>query len=448
MDADEVLENAKALAKQMSEYQGDLPPDAPASRDIPEAGRAELLDECEEQFSLLQQLQNEITLAETESLQNPGDQTASRVNALAAELKEWQELQPKLLSSNPEVLLAVGKEELPRLNKQLEMVLSCSQAKRDKLKDILKSEQEWLEEKKEVLRAATERVTAMQDESDRLSEKGVLQDMKKKIQRVKDYHDDLLETLGDILAEHFPLPQQEGNANKKRKNILPEPRESLISLHEMLEILMNKLVETPHEPYIQINETFWPPYTEMLLRGETVPVPEVSYTDREMTTRSEREKAQKLNEQHQAILSKMLREEDNKYCADCEAKGPRWASWNLGVFICIRCAGIHRNLGVHISRVKSVNLDQWTPAQIQSVQDMGNTRARQTYEANLPDNFRRPQTDQTVEFFIRDKYERKKYQDKNATSKSSDAAVASVPSPLFASGRENQAGEGEWEEGG
>ncbi|GLD62670.1 stromal membrane-associated protein 1 isoform X6, partial [Lates japonicus] len=84
-----------------------------------------------------------------------------------------------------------------------------------------------------------------------------------------------------------------------------------------------------------------------------------------MTTRSEREKAQKLNEQHQAILSKLLREEDNKYCADCEAKGPRWASWNLGVFMCIRCAGIHRNLGVHISRVKSVNLDQWTPEQIQ-----------------------------------------------------------------------------------
>uniref|UniRef100_A0A673HWY1 Stromal membrane-associated protein 1-like n=1 Tax=Sinocyclocheilus rhinocerous TaxID=307959 RepID=A0A673HWY1_9TELE len=112
-----------------------------------------------------------------------------------------------------------------------------------------------------------------------------------------------------------------------------------------------------------------------------------------MTTRSEREKAQKLNEQHQAILSKMLREDDNKYCADCEAKGPRWASWNLGVFICIRCAGIHRNLGVHISRVKSVNLDQWTPEQIQSVQSMGNTKARQLYEAHLPENFRRPQTD-------------------------------------------------------
>ncbi|XP_071246566.1 stromal membrane-associated protein 1-like [Salvelinus alpinus] len=135
-----------------------------------------------------------------------------------------------------------------------------------------------------------------------------------------------------------------------------------------------------------------------------------------MTTRSEREKALKLNEQHQAILSKMLREDDNKYCADCEAKGPRWASWNLGVFICIRCAGIHRNLGVHISRVKSVNLDQWTAAQIQSIVDMGNSKSRQLYEANLPDTYRRPQTDQAVEFFIRDKYEKKKYYSKNVTN--------------------------------
>ncbi|XP_044277532.1 stromal membrane-associated protein 1 isoform X1 [Varanus komodoensis] len=158
-----------------------------------------------------------------------------------------------------------------------------------------------------------------------------------------------------------------------------------------------------------------------------------------MATRSCREKAQKQNEQHQAILAKLLREEDNKYCADCEAKGPRWASWNTGVFICIRCAGIHRNLGVHISRVKSVNLDQWTPEQIQCMQEMGNTKARLLYEANLPENFRRPQTDQAVEFFIRDKYEKKKYYDKNAvhvtSMSSSDAAqpLASSPSLQAAS---------------
>ena len=96
-----------------------------------------------------------------------------------------------------------------------------------------------------------------------------------------------------------------------------------------------------------------------------------------MAVRSEREKS-KMQERYQIILSQMLKEEDNKYCVDCDTKskilllsnnhiffsGPRWASWNIGVFICIRCAGFHRNLGVHISKVKSVNLDSWTAEQI------------------------------------------------------------------------------------
>ncbi|NXL41753.1 SMAP2 protein, partial [Podilymbus podiceps] len=122
-------------------------------------------------------------------------------------------------------------------------------------------------------------------------------------------------------------------------------------------------------------------------------------------------------DRYQAVLASLLVEEENKYCADCQAKGPRWASWNIGVFICIRCAGIHRNLGVHISRVKSVNLDQWTQEQIQCMQEMGNGKANRLYEAYLPENFRRPQTDQeetwTVETFIRDKYEKKKYMDRS-----------------------------------
>uniref|UniRef100_A0A8D0DML6 Small ArfGAP2 n=1 Tax=Salvator merianae TaxID=96440 RepID=A0A8D0DML6_SALMN len=118
-------------------------------------------------------------------------------------------------------------------------------------------------------------------------------------------------------------------------------------------------------------------------------------------------------DRYQAVLANLLLEEENKYCADCQAKGPRWASWNIGVFICIRCAGIHRNLGVHISRVKSVNLDQWTQEQIQCMQEMGNSKANRLYEAYLPENFRRPQTDQAVESFIRDKYEKKKYLDRS-----------------------------------
>ncbi|KAK6179425.1 hypothetical protein SNE40_011788 [Patella caerulea] len=126
-------------------------------------------------------------------------------------------------------------------------------------------------------------------------------------------------------------------------------------------------------------------------------------------SRTEKERTKALQEKFQAVLSSLLKDEDNKYCVDCDAKGPRWASWNLGIFLCIRCAGIHRNLGVHISRVKSVNLDTWQPDQVAMMQEVGNSRARAAYEAELPDNYRRPQTDSALESFIRAKYEHKKY---------------------------------------
>ncbi|XP_021359593.1 stromal membrane-associated protein 1-like isoform X4 [Mizuhopecten yessoensis] len=129
-----------------------------------------------------------------------------------------------------------------------------------------------------------------------------------------------------------------------------------------------------------------------------------------MSSRAEKERTKALQEKFQAVLSGLLKDEDNKYCVDCDAKGPRWASWNLGIFLCIRCAGIHRNLGVHITKVKSVNLDSWTTEQVAMMMEMGNSRARAVYEANVPDGFRRPQTDsRSLESFIRAKYEQKKY---------------------------------------
>ena len=107
----------------------------------------------------------------------------------------------------------------------------------------------------------------------------------------------------------------------------------------------------------------------------------------------EREKS-KMQEKYQTILSQMLKDEDNKYCVDCDAKSkertvdrmsrlpcrsdPRWASWNIGVFICIRCAGFHRNLGVHISKVKSVNLDSWTAEQLAVRMSIGPCLASQS----------------------------------------------------------------------
>lgn len=127
-------------------------------------------------------------------------------------------------------------------------------------------------------------------------------------------------------------------------------------------------------------------------------------------SKMDRHREKLIQDRLQVLLQKMLQEEDNKYCVDCDSKGPRWVSWNLGIFLCIRCAGIHRNLGVHISKVKSVNLDSWTPQQVASMQVMGNSKARAVYEAGMPEDHRRPvSSDSSLEQFIRNKYEKKKW---------------------------------------
>lgn len=49
----------------------------------------------------------------------------------------------------------------------------------------------------------------------------------------------------------------------------------------------------------------------------------------------------------------------NGQCADCNYPNPDWASLNLGILMCIECSGVHRNLGSHVSKVRSLDLDGW-----------------------------------------------------------------------------------------
>ncbi|XP_019713851.1 arf-GAP with coiled-coil, ANK repeat and PH domain-containing protein 1 [Hippocampus comes] len=103
----------------------------------------------------------------------------------------------------------------------------------------------------------------------------------------------------------------------------------------------------------------------------------------------------------------------NRQCCDCGAPAPDWASINLGITLCIVCSGIHRSLGVHFSKVRSLTLDSWEPELIKLMCELGNGVINGIYEARIDEiTFKKPLASSPrgdKEAWIRSKYVEKKF---------------------------------------
>ncbi|KAG4145715.1 hypothetical protein ERO13_D05G110900v2 [Gossypium hirsutum] len=108
-------------------------------------------------------------------------------------------------------------------------------------------------------------------------------------------------------------------------------------------------------------------------------------------------------------LRGLLNQPDNRTCADCGAPDPKWASANIGVFLCLKCCGVHRSLGTHISKVLSVALDEWSDEEIDAMIEVGgNSSANSIYEAYIPEGYTKPGPNASNDErrkFIKSKYE-------------------------------------------
>ncbi|XP_061621599.1 arf-GAP with coiled-coil, ANK repeat and PH domain-containing protein 3-like isoform X5 [Phyllopteryx taeniolatus] len=116
----------------------------------------------------------------------------------------------------------------------------------------------------------------------------------------------------------------------------------------------------------------------------------------------------------ESILQRILRLPGNQQCCDCGQADPRWASINLGILLCIECSGIHRSLGVHCSKVRSLTLDSWEPELLKLMCELGNGVIKHIYEGSYHEGqgARKPTATscrQEKEAWIKGKYVEKKF---------------------------------------
>ncbi|XP_017578428.1 arf-GAP with coiled-coil, ANK repeat and PH domain-containing protein 2 [Pygocentrus nattereri] len=130
----------------------------------------------------------------------------------------------------------------------------------------------------------------------------------------------------------------------------------------------------------------------------------------------------------ESALQRVLAVSGNDRCCDCGQTEPRWASINLGITLCIECSGIHRSLGVHNSKVRSLTLDSWEPELLKLMCELGNGVINQIYEARRAEmGWRKPQPGdprQEIEAYIRAKYVEKKFVQRPGTQEQRSKVMA------------------------
>ncbi|XP_046839643.1 centromere protein K-like [Xenia sp. Carnegie-2017] len=185
-------------------------------------------------------------------------------NRLQAQLKLLKTKDIEVISKDLKFVETCLEEKMKRNVQQLEQVLGVVKEQRVEVAGDLEREKQLLDQQRSINKVLEEKLHMSETVNDEGSHNTVsVSDLQSKKKKASEYYSVIMSHLQKFLAHHFPPPDKE--ITERNEN-----GRKFCSLQHLIETLMNKLFESPHDCYIKILPSYWPPYIQLLLRSNII----------------------------------------------------------------------------------------------------------------------------------------------------------------------------------